>query len=69
VAAGGEIVFIQPHLSVMSEKPTTIIAYGRALYDNDGNLFGVVAMNMNFERVKGYIVNFVKGKVWFGILS
>jgi signal transduction histidine kinase/CheY-like chemotaxis protein len=68
VAAGGEIVFIQPHLSVMSEKPTTIIAYGRALFDNDGNLLGVVALNMNFERVKGYIVNFSKGKLWFGIL-
>jgi len=68
VAAGGEIVFLQPHLSVMSMKPMIIIAYGRALYDNEGNLLGVVAMNMNFERVKGYIVNFAKGKVWFGIL-
>jgi len=68
VAAGGEITFIQPHLSVMSAKPMIIIAYGRALYDDDGNLLGVVALNMNFERVKGYIVQANLGKVWFGIL-
>jgi len=68
VAAGGEIVFIQPHLSVMATKPTIVIAYGRAMYDNDGNLLGVVALNMNFERVKGYIVHANLGKVWFGIL-
>jgi signal transduction histidine kinase/DNA-binding response OmpR family regulator len=68
VAAHGEIVFIQPHLSVMSAKPTIIIAYGRALFDDNGNLLGVVALNMNFERVKAYIVHANLGKVWFGIL-
>jgi signal transduction histidine kinase/DNA-binding response OmpR family regulator len=68
VAAGGKIVFIQPHLSVMSMKPMNIIAYGRAIYDDDGNLLGVVAMNMNFERVKAYITHANLGKVWFGVL-
>jgi len=68
VAAGGDIVFVQPYLSIMTETPTNVIAYGRALYDDDGKLLGVLALNMNFERVKGYIVNANLGKVWFGIL-
>ena len=67
-AAGGEIVFLQPYLSVMSQTPTTVVAYGRALLDNDGKLLGVLALNMNFERVKSYIINANLGKVWFGIL-
>jgi signal transduction histidine kinase/DNA-binding response OmpR family regulator len=68
VAAGGDIIFIQPHISIMEKTPTNIIAYGRAMYDDDGKLLGVVAINMNFERVKNYIVHANLGKVWFGIL-
>jgi signal transduction histidine kinase/CheY-like chemotaxis protein len=66
VAAGGEIAFMQPHIGLL--YPELVITYTRALYDNNGNLFGVVAMDMNFSRVNEYIVNADKDKLWFGIL-
>jgi signal transduction histidine kinase/CheY-like chemotaxis protein len=66
MAAGGEIAFMQPHIGLLYPEP--VITYTRAIFDNDGNLFGVVAMDMNFSRVNEYIVNADKDKLWFGIL-
>ena len=66
VAAGGEIVFLQPHVGLMS--PAIVITYARAIFDDNRNLLGVVAIDMNFDRVKEYIVNADVNKFWFGIL-
>jgi signal transduction histidine kinase/DNA-binding response OmpR family regulator/HPt (histidine-containing phosphotransfer) domain-containing protein len=66
VAAGGEVAFMQPHFGLL--YPELVITYTRALFDNNGNLFGVVAMDINFSRVKEYIVNSDKDKLWFGVL-
>jgi signal transduction histidine kinase/CheY-like chemotaxis protein len=66
VAAGGEIVFLHPHIGVVS--PAVVITYTRALFDNDGNLLGVIAMDMELGRIKEYVINANLGKVWFGIL-
>jgi signal transduction histidine kinase/CheY-like chemotaxis protein len=66
VDAGGEIVFLQPHVGVKS--PIIVITYARAIFDDSGNLLGVVAIDMNFDRVKEYIVNADINKLWFGIL-
>jgi len=67
-AAGGEIVFIYPHLWEMSKTPEVVLTYARGIFDNEGNLLGVVALNMDFERISKYIVNENKGKMWWGIL-
>jgi signal transduction histidine kinase/CheY-like chemotaxis protein len=66
VAEGGEIAFMQPHFGLL--YPELVITYTRALFDNNGNLLGVVALDMNFSRVKEYIVNSDINKLWFGIL-
>jgi len=66
VAAGGEIVFLHPHTGVMS--PTVVITYARALFDDNGNLLGVIAMDMDLKRIRGYVIDANVGKLWFGIL-
>jgi len=66
LAANGEIVFLQPHTEVLS--PIIVITYARAIYDNDGNLLGVVAMDMNFDRIKKYLLSASKNNLWFGVL-
>jgi signal transduction histidine kinase/DNA-binding response OmpR family regulator/HPt (histidine-containing phosphotransfer) domain-containing protein len=68
VAAGGEIAFIYPHFETMPTTPEIIITYSRAIFDDNGNLLGVVALNMYFERIKKYVINENAGKRWFGIL-
>jgi len=66
IAAGGEIVFLHPHVGVLS--PTVVITYARAIFNDNGNLLGVVAIDMNFDRVKDCIINADINKLWFGIL-
>jgi signal transduction histidine kinase/DNA-binding response OmpR family regulator len=68
VAAGGEIVFLSPNFRVMSTTPEVILTYSRAIFDDNGKLLGVIALNMNFERIKKYVINESTGKKWFGIL-
>jgi len=66
VAARGEIVFLQPHVGVMSSA--IVITYARGLFDDDGNLLGVIAMDMDLKRIRGYVIDANAGKLWFGIL-
>jgi len=66
VAADDEIVFIQPHIGVF--LPATVITYSRALFDNNGKLLGVVALEMNLDRIREYIVDANLGKLGFGVL-
>jgi signal transduction histidine kinase/CheY-like chemotaxis protein len=66
VAAGGEVAFMQPHFGLL--YPELVITYTRAIFDNNGNLLGVVAMDVNFIRVREYMVNADKEKLWFGVL-
>ena len=68
VAAGGEIVFLNPHFGIMSTAPEIVITYSRAIFDDKGNLLGVIALNMDFERIKKYVINENVGKKWFGVL-
>jgi len=66
VAAGGEIVFLQPHISAISSE--LVFTYARALFDDNGKLLGALGMNMEFKRIREYIVNENADKFWFGIL-
>jgi len=66
VAADGEIVFIQPHIGVF--LPVVVITYSRAIFDDNGKLLGVVALEMNLDRIREYIINANLGKLGFGIL-
>jgi len=66
VAAGGEIVFLQPHVGVLSSE--VVITYARGLFDDEGNLLGVIAMDMDLKRIRGYVIDANAGKLWFGIL-
>ncbi|MDR2730621.1 MAG: cache domain-containing protein, partial [Treponema sp.] len=66
VAAGGDIVFFQPHAEMFTSK--TIITYARALFDNEGNLLGVVVLDVQLERIREYIVKANLGKLGFGVL-
>jgi len=68
VAAGGEIVFINPHFGMMSATPEIVLTYSRAIFDDNGKLLGVIALNMDFERIKKYVISENVGKKWFGIL-
>jgi CheY-like chemotaxis protein/signal transduction histidine kinase len=68
VEAGGEITFIYPRFGTTPTMPEIIITYSRAIYDDNGNLLGVVALNVDFERIKKYVINENTGKQWFGIL-
>ncbi|MDR2719094.1 MAG: cache domain-containing protein, partial [Treponema sp.] len=65
-AAGGNIVFFQPHTEMFTSK--TIITYARALFDNEGNLLGVVVLDVQLERIREYIVKANLGKLGFGVL-
>ena len=66
VAANGKIVFLHPHIGVMSSA--VVITYARGLFDNEGNLLGVIAMDIDFKRIREYVVNTNSDKLWFGIL-
>jgi len=66
VEANGEIVFIQPHVGLFS--PEIVITYARALFDNNEKLLGVIALEMNLDRIREYIVNANLGKLGFGLL-
>jgi len=66
VAAGGEVIFLQPHVGTLS--PVVVITYARALFDNNGKLLGVVAMDVNLDRIREYIIDANFGKLGFGIL-
>jgi len=68
VAAGGEIVFLHPRFGTLSTTPEIILTYSRAIFDDSGNLLGVIALNMDFERIKKYVINENVGKKWFGVL-
>jgi signal transduction histidine kinase/CheY-like chemotaxis protein len=68
VAAGGKIVFIHPRFETKSTSPEIVITYSRAIFDDNGNLLGVIALNMDFERIKKYVINENAGKKWFGVL-
>jgi len=70
VAAKGEVTFLHPHPhpSIITSSPDVVITYTRALFDNKGNLLGVVGMDINFNRIRDYIVNEHSEKKWFGIL-
>ena len=66
VAANGEIVFLHPHVGAV--KSTVVITYARGLFDNKGNLLGAIAMDVEFKRIRDYIINENSEKLWFGIL-
>jgi CheY-like chemotaxis protein/signal transduction histidine kinase len=66
VAAGGDIVFIHPHDDIFTSVP--IISYARGIFDSEGNLHGVIVLDVQFERIREYIVNANFGTLGFGIL-
>jgi len=66
VAARGEIAFIQPHPTVTT--PAVAITFTRAIFDNEGKQIGVVAMDMDMDRITEYIINANLGKLGFGFL-
>jgi len=70
VAAKGEIVFMNPHShpNIITTSPDVVITYARALFDNKENLLGVVGLDINFNRIREYIVKEHSDKLWFGIL-
>jgi len=67
VAAGGEVAFLHPHTGILAPN-TPVITYARALYDDKGNLLGVIALDIQFERVREYVINANLGKLGYGIL-
>jgi CheY-like chemotaxis protein/signal transduction histidine kinase len=66
VAAGGEIIFLHPHIGAL--LPDTVITCARGLFDDEGNLLGVVAMDMGFQRIREYVINENSDSSWFGVL-
>jgi CheY-like chemotaxis protein/sensor histidine kinase regulating citrate/malate metabolism len=66
VAAGGEIIFLQPRISIISSE--LVITYARAIFDDNGKLLGAIGMDIGFQRIREYIVNESSDKFWFGIL-
>jgi signal transduction histidine kinase/DNA-binding response OmpR family regulator/HPt (histidine-containing phosphotransfer) domain-containing protein len=68
VAADGKIVFINPHFGTITATPEIVLTYSRAIFDDNKNLLGVIALDINFERIKKYVINENIGKKWFGIL-
>jgi signal transduction histidine kinase/DNA-binding response OmpR family regulator len=65
VAAGGKIIFLDPHSSKASD---VVFTYARSIFDDTGNLLGVIAMDMKFDRIRQYIISENIGKMWWGIL-
>jgi signal transduction histidine kinase/CheY-like chemotaxis protein len=66
IAVDGKIAFVQPHRGVMTND--TVITYARCIHDNDGKRLGVIAMDINIDRIREYIVNSNLGKLGFGFL-
>jgi signal transduction histidine kinase/CheY-like chemotaxis protein len=54
-AAGGSIVFLQPYTDIATTS--VVITYARALFDNEGKLLGVIALDLRLDRISEYIIN------------
>jgi signal transduction histidine kinase/CheY-like chemotaxis protein len=68
VATGGEIVFIHPSSGITQMMPEVVLTYSRSIFDDKGNLLGVIALNIDSQRIRKYIINENKDKNWFGVL-
>jgi signal transduction histidine kinase/CheY-like chemotaxis protein len=66
VAAGGSIVFLQPYADIATTS--IIITYARALFDDNGTLLGVIALNLRFNRIIEYMTNANFGTLGYGFL-
>jgi len=66
VAAGGDIILIQPCADMANSS--VIITYARALFDVERQLMGVIALDLQIERIKDYIINANLGKTGYGFL-
>jgi PAS domain-containing protein len=64
--AGGSIVFLQPYADIVTG--TVIITYARALYDNEGNILGVIALDLHLDRISEYIKDTNLGAMGYGFL-
>jgi len=66
VAAGGSIVFLQPYIDIITDS--VVITYARALFDNENRLLGVIALDMQIDRITEYIANANFGTLGYGFL-
>jgi len=66
VAAAGDIILTEPCNDM--ETDNVIITYARGLFDAEGRLLGVLALDLQIDRIREYIVNANLGKSGYGIL-
>jgi signal transduction histidine kinase/DNA-binding response OmpR family regulator len=65
-ATGGEIIFLQPSIDTVTNN--VIITYARGLFDTEGHLLGVIALDLQIDRIREYIANANLGKSGYGLL-
>jgi hypothetical protein len=66
VAAGGNIVFLQPYADIATTS--VVITYVRALFDDEGQLLGAIALDLQLDRISEYIINANFGAMGYGFL-
>jgi signal transduction histidine kinase/DNA-binding NarL/FixJ family response regulator/PAS domain-containing protein len=65
-SAGGEIILSQPCADM--ESGDVIITYARSIFDAEARLLGVIALDLQIDRIKEYIINSNLGKTGYGFL-
>ncbi|MDR0301347.1 MAG: response regulator [Treponema sp.] len=66
VSAGGKIVLLQPYADIATTS--VVITYTRSLFDDEGQLLGAIALDLQLERIADYIVNANLGTMGYGFL-
>jgi PAS domain-containing protein len=66
VAAGGGIVFLQPYADIATTS--VVITHARALFDDEGQLLGAVALDLRLDRISEYISGANLGSIGNGVM-
>ncbi|MCL2185974.1 MAG: diguanylate cyclase [Treponema sp.] len=66
VAAGTGIAVTNPYIALLTSDP--VISYSRQIHDRDGNPLGVVAVDVQLDKMAEYVVNTKLAEGGYGIL-